>query len=70
MIATRTDPLSRTEGWVFANLHKWTFLDGIGSRPRDIAMSCAALLLVAGAATGLVMAWRTRPQRKRPKSGG
>ena len=36
----------RLEGWSFAYLHKWSFLDFLGGAVTDIAVSLAALFLL------------------------
>ncbi|WP_043650318.1 hypothetical protein [Chitinilyticum litopenaei] len=57
--ATRVDQAARLEGYVFANLHKWHWLDGLGKPVRDSLLAGAAALNVLLAALGLLL-WRRR----------
>jgi hypothetical protein len=52
-LATVIDDLDYIEGWTFAHLHKWQWLEFIGRWPRDLVMIAFALALAATAALGL-----------------
>ncbi|WP_047394800.1 PepSY domain-containing protein [Chitinibacter sp. ZOR0017] len=59
--STRVEDADRFEGWLFAYLHKWHWLDGLGKSNRDLILASAAAANVALAVLGLLL-WR----RKRP----
>lgn len=50
----------RVEGWTFAYLHKWTFLDPLGKDLRDALAGLMALLIVVTVLLGLRLVWRRR----------
>ncbi|MFN3587384.1 MAG: hypothetical protein ACK4UT_07760, partial [Moraxellaceae bacterium] len=50
----------RVEGWSFAYLHKWTFLDALGKNLRDALVGLMALLIVVTVLLGLRLALRRR----------
>lgn len=61
LIAGRADDFDLIEGRVFNLLHKWRWLDGIGTRNRDmIIMSFVALILAV-----TLFGWRLRLRRRR-----
>ncbi|MBE9608539.1 hypothetical protein [Chitinilyticum piscinae] len=62
--STRIDRGDRLEGWVFAYLHKWHWLDPLGRPVRDILLASAAGANVLLAMLGLLL-WR-RKQRTAP----
>lgn len=45
----------RLEGWTFAYLHKWSFLDFLGGKITDIIVSLAALFLLAATIFGSII---------------
>ncbi|MDP2228743.1 MAG: PepSY-associated TM helix domain-containing protein [Moraxellaceae bacterium] len=51
----------RIEGWSFAWLHKWTFLDPLGKNLRDALTALMALLIVVTVLLGLRLVLRRRP---------
>lgn len=53
------DP-QRLEGFTFAYLHKWHFLDGLGKNARDVVAGLFALLNVVIVLLGLCVFWRRR----------
>lgn len=60
-VAGRADDFDLLEGRVFNLLHKWRWLDGIGTRNRDmIIMSFVALILAV-----TLLGWRLRLRRRR-----
>lgn len=70
-LAARVDDVALLEGYSFAYLHKWGFLNFIGNFPRDLLMMTFALGNAVVAALGLWMfiLWRgsTRPNGRRRK---
>lgn len=50
----------RVEGWSFAYLHKWTFLDPLGKDLRDALAGLMALLIVVTVLLGLRLVLRRR----------
>jgi Cu/Ag efflux protein CusF len=72
-LAARVDDGAMIEGYSFAYLHKWGFLNFIGNFPRDLLMMTFALGNAVVAALGLWMfiLWRgsTRPNGRQRKGG-
>ena len=52
-LAAHVDVLDYLEGWSFAHLHKWQWLEPIGRWPRDLVMMAFALTAAAVAALGV-----------------
>ncbi|BCL76386.1 hypothetical protein JHS3_21220 [Jeongeupia sp. HS-3] len=63
--SVRIDNRDRLEGYVFAYLHKWHWLDGLGKTARDLILAGFAAANVAAAALGLTLWWRRRDARRR-----
>ncbi|MBM3117223.1 PepSY domain-containing protein [Jeongeupia naejangsanensis] len=61
--SARIDDRDRLEGYVFAYLHKWHWLDGLGKTPRDVILAGFAAANVAAAALGLTLWWRRHRAR-------
>ncbi|WP_432723775.1 PepSY domain-containing protein [Jeongeupia wiesaeckerbachi] len=61
--SARIDDRDRLEGNVFAYLHKWHWLDGLGKMPRDIILAGFAAANAFAAALGLTLWWRRRRSR-------
>ncbi|WP_148714380.1 hypothetical protein [Chitinolyticbacter meiyuanensis] len=57
--STRVEDADRNEGYVFATLHKWHWLDGLGKTPRDLILASFAAANVAAAVAGILL-WRRR----------
>jgi len=53
-LAAHIDDNDRFEGWLFAYVHKWHFLDRLGMDLRDGLMATVALLIAAQGVLGLV----------------
>lgn len=53
--AARVTQADYAEGWLFANLHKWQWLEFIGRWPRDVVMIIFALGGAAAALAGLCL---------------
>ncbi|QLI80749.1 PepSY domain-containing protein [Chitinibacter fontanus] len=51
--STRVENSDRFEGYLFANLHKWHWLDGLGKTSRDVILASFAALNVVLAVCGL-----------------
>lgn len=52
--------LSHVEGWTFANLHKWEFLNPLGRFNRDLATMAAAAIIIVSSILGLLLVLRSR----------
>ncbi len=63
-LAARVDNGDRREGFSFAYLHKWHFLDGLGRDARDAILASAALGIVAVFALGGYLYLRRRLTRR------
>lgn len=63
--AAEVRDMQRLEGFSFAYLHKWNFLDGIGKDGRDVLLGMFALLNVVVVVLG---AWLWLHRRKTPAS--
>ncbi|MDO8266845.1 MAG: PepSY domain-containing protein [Moraxellaceae bacterium] len=63
--AAEVRDMQRFEGFSFAYLHKWNFLDGIGKDGRDVLLCVFALLNVVVVVLG---AWLWLRRRKTPAS--
>ncbi|AOY00523.1 hypothetical protein BJP62_08765 [Jeongeupia sp. USM3] len=61
--SARIDDSDRLEGYVFAYLHKWHWLDGLGKMPRDVLLAGFAAANVVAAMLGLTLWWRRRGRR-------
>ncbi|HSC80377.1 MAG TPA: hypothetical protein VLC08_08485 [Chitinolyticbacter sp.] len=57
--STRVEDTDRNEGYVFAMVHKWNWLDGLGKTPRDVILASFAAANVAAAVAGILL-WRRR----------
>ena len=60
-LAASIDDFDYLEGWSFAHLHKWQWLEFIGRWPRDIVMMTLALGIATTAALGFALFLR-RPR--------
>lgn len=54
-LAARIDAGDYAEGWTFAHLHKWQWLEFIGRWPRDLVMIAFALTAAGVAVAGLLL---------------
>ncbi len=63
VVAARVNPLDVAEQSSFSRLHKWQFLNPLGHAARDLILSLAALLLIAGAVAGLTLRQRRTATR-------
>ncbi|WP_189461675.1 PepSY-associated TM helix domain-containing protein [Jeongeupia chitinilytica] len=61
--SARIDDRDRLEGYVFAYLHKWHWLDGLGKTTRDVLLAGFAAANVVAATLGLTLWWRRRRSR-------
>lgn len=59
-LAAEANDTGRLEGFSFAYLHKWNFLDFAGKNVRDTVAASFATLNALLAALGLVLYWRVR----------
>ena len=59
-IAARIDDADRVEGWLFAYVHKWDFLEPLGRDLRDGAMVLGALLIAGVSILGMALFLRSR----------
>ena len=50
------------EGWAFAHLHKWQWLEVIGRWPRDLLMMACALGAAGVGVLGLLLFLRRPPE--------
>lgn len=55
ILAAHINNSDELEGWTFAYLHKWNFLDGLGANIRDGLMALFALGMAVVALFGLMM---------------
>ena len=62
-LAARVRAADAQEGWVFANLHKWSFF-GPAKDLRDALLALVALAHVLLALLGLALFWRLRQRRR------
>ncbi|WP_027874777.1 hypothetical protein [Spongiibacter marinus] len=61
VLAAHVRDSDRAEGWSFAWLHKWHFLDGLGRDARDAVAALFALGIAASFALGVFLyCWRLR----------
>ncbi|WP_157669393.1 PepSY-associated TM helix domain-containing protein [Chitinibacter sp. GC72] len=58
--STRVDNADRFEGYLFANLHKWHWLDGLGKTSRDVILAGFAAANVLLAVMGLFLMRRAK----------
>ncbi len=59
-IAARIDDTDRLEGWLFAYVHKWDFLEPLGRDLRDGAMALGAFIITGVGILGLALFLRSR----------
>jgi|GEM_PF-1757427 len=64
-LAARVDNPQRIEGYTFAFLHKWHFLDFLGKNTRDFISALAALMIVIAITLGIYRYWINRNRRNR-----
>ncbi|MDT0617992.1 PepSY domain-containing protein [Salinisphaera sp. P385] len=64
-LAARINNKDRFEGYLFAWLHKWHFMEPLGTGVRDILMALAAFLIIIVALLGLAL-FRRRYRRRMP----
>ncbi len=58
--STRVENSDRFEGYIFANLHKWHWLDVLGKTSRDVILASFAALNVVLAVCGLLLLRRRK----------
>lgn len=58
--STRVENSDRFEGYLFANLHKWHWLDGLGKTSRDVILASFAAMNVLLAICGLLLLRRRK----------
>ncbi|QLG88662.1 hypothetical protein HQ393_10655 [Chitinibacter bivalviorum] len=61
--SSRVENADRFEGYLFANLHKWHWLDGLGKTSRDVILASFAALNVVLAVMGLCLLRRRKVLR-------
>ena len=64
VLAAHVRDSDRAEGWSFAWLHKWHFLDGLGRDARDAVAALFALGIAASFALGVFLYCRRLRQGK------